>query len=68
MMSAPVIEKRPIQFDRAFLDLARKRLEEGKDRASHHFDYCKDKPLREAAVFMVSSPLSTFFCLFFLRC
>ncbi|KAK5814334.1 NUDIX hydrolase domain-like protein [Linnemannia elongata] len=52
MMSAPVIEKRPIQFDRAFLDLARKRLEEGKDRASHHFDYCKDKPLREAAVFM----------------
>ncbi|KAG0272630.1 nudix (nucleoside diphosphate linked moiety X)-type motif 8 [Linnemannia exigua] len=52
MMSAPVCEQRPIQFDRAFLDLARKRLEEGKDRASHHFDYCKDKPLREAAVLM----------------
>ncbi|KAF9906142.1 nudix (nucleoside diphosphate linked moiety X)-type motif 8 [Linnemannia zychae] len=52
MMSAPVFEQRPIQFDKAFLDLARKRLEEGKDRANHHFDYCKDKPLREAAVFM----------------
>ncbi|KAF9130806.1 nudix (nucleoside diphosphate linked moiety X)-type motif 8 [Mortierella sp. 14UC] len=51
MMSAP-LEQQPIQFDRAFLDLARKRLEEGKDRASHHFDYCKDKPLREAAVLM----------------
>ncbi|KAF9368385.1 hypothetical protein CPC16_005397, partial [Podila verticillata] len=40
-----------IQFDRTFLDLARRRLEE-KHHASHHFDYCKDKPLREAAVFM----------------
>ncbi|KAG0379562.1 nudix (nucleoside diphosphate linked moiety X)-type motif 8 [Mortierella sp. AD032] len=52
MMSAPVFEQRPIQYDRAFLDLAQKRLEAGKDRASHYFDYCKDKPLREAAVFM----------------
>lgn len=53
-MSAPVIEQQPIQFDKEFLNLARKRLEAGKDRANHHFDYCKDKPLREAAVFMVS--------------
>ncbi|KAG0295985.1 nudix (nucleoside diphosphate linked moiety X)-type motif 8 [Linnemannia gamsii] len=52
MMSAPVIEQQPIQFDKKFLNLARKRLEEGKDRANHHFDYCKDKPLREAAIFM----------------
>lgn len=42
-----------IQFDRTFLDLARRRLEE-KHHVSHHFDYCKDKPLREAAVFMVN--------------
>ncbi|KAG0215365.1 nudix (nucleoside diphosphate linked moiety X)-type motif 8 [Mortierella sp. GBA30] len=41
-----------IQFDRAFLDLAKKRLEEKKHVASHHFDYCQDKPLREAAVLM----------------
>ncbi|CAO3565886.1 unnamed protein product [Mortierella alpina] len=42
----------PIQFDRAFLDLAKRRLAEERQVASHHFDYCKDKPLREAAVCM----------------
>ncbi|KAG0215157.1 nudix (nucleoside diphosphate linked moiety X)-type motif 8 [Mortierella sp. NVP41] len=56
MMSppTPIHDQRqgPIQFDRAFLEMAKRRLEEGKSRASHHFDYCKDKPLREAAVFM----------------
>ncbi|KAF9178775.1 nudix (nucleoside diphosphate linked moiety X)-type motif 8 [Haplosporangium sp. Z 11] len=40
------------QFDRAFLDLAKRRLNQNKHVESHHFDYCKDKPLREAAVFM----------------
>ncbi|KAF9924170.1 nudix (nucleoside diphosphate linked moiety X)-type motif 8 [Linnemannia zychae] len=52
MMSTPVYVQGPIQFDKAFLDLARRRLEEGRHRANHHFDYCKDKPVREAAVFM----------------
>ncbi|KAI1315144.1 nudix (nucleoside diphosphate linked moiety X)-type motif 8 [Mortierella claussenii] len=42
----------PIEFDRAFLDLVKQRLEEDKDQISHHFDYCKDEPLREAAVLM----------------
>ncbi|KAF9959706.1 nudix (nucleoside diphosphate linked moiety X)-type motif 8 [Mortierella alpina] len=41
-----------IQFDRAFLNLAKRRLAEERHVASHHFDYCKDKPLREAAVCM----------------
>ncbi|KAF9905721.1 nudix (nucleoside diphosphate linked moiety X)-type motif 8 [Lobosporangium transversale] len=41
-----------IQFDRTFLDRIKRRLEEDKHLVGHHFDYCKDKPLREAAVFM----------------
>ncbi|KAF8933758.1 NUDIX hydrolase domain-like protein [Dissophora ornata] len=45
-------ESHNIQFDRAFLDMAKRRLEEEKHQISHHFDYCKDKPLREAAVLM----------------
>ncbi|KAG0250694.1 hypothetical protein BG011_008159 [Mortierella polycephala] len=40
------------QFDRAFLDLAKRRLDQNKQVESHHFDYCGDKPLREAAVFI----------------
>ncbi|KAF9426425.1 hypothetical protein BGZ94_006535 [Podila epigama] len=39
-----------IQLDRTFMDLAKQRLAE--KHVSHHFDYCKDKPVREAAVFM----------------
>ncbi|KAG0352900.1 hypothetical protein BGZ54_002520, partial [Gamsiella multidivaricata] len=51
-MMGPAPRPSKIQFDRAFLDLVKRRLDEDMHHASHHFDYCKDKPLREAAVFM----------------
>ncbi|KAG0307962.1 nudix (nucleoside diphosphate linked moiety X)-type motif 8 [Dissophora globulifera] len=41
-----------MQFDRTFLGMIKDRLEEDKHQIAHHFDYCKDKPLREAAVMM----------------
>ncbi|KAG0348560.1 nudix (nucleoside diphosphate linked moiety X)-type motif 8 [Podila humilis] len=53
--SEMMMRKKPlskaIRFDRPFLDQAKRCLEE-QHHASHHFDYCKDKPVREAAVFM----------------
>ncbi|KAI8357592.1 hypothetical protein B0O80DRAFT_292219 [Mortierella sp. GBAus27b] len=57
LMMGPVpqeVDIRNIQLDRDFLDMAKQRLEDNKEYTSHHFDYCKDKPLREAAVLMVS--------------
>ncbi|KAG0051109.1 nudix (nucleoside diphosphate linked moiety X)-type motif 8 [Gryganskiella cystojenkinii] len=48
----PTIEDITIRFDTPFLELAKKRLETEREEASHHFEYCKDRPLREAAVFM----------------
>ncbi|GJJ74795.1 nudix motif 8 [Entomortierella parvispora] len=46
-----------MKLDKPFLDLAKKRLarvtaHDSDEEPSHHFEYCKDKPLREAAVFM----------------
>ncbi|KAG0370291.1 NUDIX hydrolase domain-like protein [Gamsiella multidivaricata] len=41
----------PIQYDRAFLDHCKKRLEE-KANTSAYFVFCKEDPVRQAGVFM----------------
>ncbi|KAF9436680.1 nudix (nucleoside diphosphate linked moiety X)-type motif 8 [Entomortierella beljakovae] len=46
------IPRTPVQFDNLFMDMAKRRLGEGKNYPHHEFDYCKDKPLKEAAVLM----------------
>ncbi|KAF9576676.1 hypothetical protein BGW38_008116, partial [Lunasporangiospora selenospora] len=41
-----------ITFNHVFMDMARMRLCRERIQCSHEFDYCQDKPLREAAVMM----------------
>ncbi|KAF9365445.1 nudix (nucleoside diphosphate linked moiety X)-type motif 8 [Mortierella sp. NVP85] len=52
MTPAPQPNPHKLQLDRAFLDMAKQRLEENKHFGSHHFDDCTELPLREAAVLM----------------
>jgi hypothetical protein len=48
--------KDPILLDAPFLDMVRQRLKE-KDDTSAYFMHCKDDPVRQAGVFMVSEKL-----------
>lgn len=43
--------KPPINYDKAFFDLIRKRLEDKPD-AIYNFKHCKEEPVRQAGVFM----------------